>query len=447
MTGTPPPVAAIVAACAAREGLLRDLLARSVAVPSLSGDESGQAEVLAEFFRTHGAPHARSPHGSVVALLVPAGEEAGVLDAARWSYERWLPRARVAVTAARTQTASAGEGGGLLAFNAHMDVVEAGDVSAWRHPPFAATAVGDRIYGRGTCDMKGALAAMAVALVAGRDLLAAGHGLQMPVVACFVPDEERAEGFAFSHLLGDEGFAPTCVLLGEPSSGAVARGQRGKLELHLRARGRRAHTSVPEAGDNAATKMARAAQVIDRFERAERARCGTRPDAMLERTTLVLTAMRTVPFHRSFVPDAAEAYVTGRLARGVTRDSLLAALARDPEWPADLEIETTVALRSTVGGGEGEAWRTDHPAWELAVDHPFAHHVAATHAALFGVTPEFIVWPFSTDGVASAGRRGIPTLGYGPGTSETAHIVDEYVTIDALRRAFTLYCALPFVGR
>ncbi|MFZ2959015.1 MAG: M20/M25/M40 family metallo-hydrolase [Candidatus Ozemobacteraceae bacterium] len=463
-------------ACAANKNLLFEVLARSIAVPSVSGEEAVQAGVLAHFFEEHKIPFARSPEGSLVAILLPSVFSARLAQASDLPFDRWSEIAREALDLARKRETRTPEisgqalsvlhdgmppenspeksekmsetaaKGGLLALNAHMDVVEAGDPASWTHNPFVATVEKDRIYGRGTCDMKGALAAMAVSLVVGRDLMTTGYSLHMPVVACFVPEEERAEGFAFSKLLGHWGFRPTCVLLGEPSSGAIARGQRGKLELHLRAQGRRTHTSVPETGENAATRIAHAALAIDRFDRAERARVGSAPASLLERTTLVMTAMRTLPFHRSFVPDVAEAYVTGRLGRGVTRASLLEALARDPDWPCDLEIETTVAKQVSKDGGKKEDWLTDHPAWELPIDHPFAQRVAAVHAELFGSAPAFAIWPFSTDGVASAGRYGIPTLGYGPGTPETAHIVDEYVDTDALMRAFMLYVALPFAG-
>lgn len=433
--------------CEARQGLLFELLSRSIAVPSLSGEESAQTEVLARFFTEHRLPFARSPEGSLVAMLLPPIFAAPLVRAAEVPFERWCEIARDAVDLARrSATGNPSRETGFLAFNAHLDVVEAGNPASWTHDPFTATIVGERVYGRGTCDMKGALAAMAVSLVVGRDVVAAGFPLQMPVIACFVPEEERAEGYAFSKLLGPGGFRPTCVLLGEPSSGAVARGQRGKLELRLRVKGRRSHTSVPEAGESAATKMARVALVIDRYDRSERERVGTAPEAVLDRTTLALTALRTVPFNRSFVPDDAEAYVTGRLARGVTRASLLETLAQDPDWPRDLEVETTVAKQVSSKDGTEGPWLTEHPAWELPVDHSFSRRVAKAHAGLFGNEPEFIIWPFSTDGVASAGRCGIPTLGYGPGTPETAHIVDEYVEIEALMRAFMLYGVLPFTA-
>ena len=426
------------------------LLEDCLKIPSLSRQEGPLADLLLSLFQKENIPAARTPRGSVLALLVPE-------NAARISSESHTggfsetptpaegsdgPDAGCPMNLLKKSVAmSRSNGVALLAFNAHMDVVEPGEETRWENPPFDATIKGERVYGRGTCDMKGALAAMALSLVLGRQL-SSHHPLKRAVLACFVTEEEVGEGLAFKEILCGLGFRPDAVILGEPSEMQIARGQRGKLEFFLRAAGKRAHTSVPEVGENAAYKIARAILAVEALDRGEYRTVGPAPAHIMERSTLVATSFRTIPFTKSSVPDAAEAHVTVRLAKGENFETIKEKLRQRGTWP-DVAVEL-VTYRGDSYTGQPSEWPANHPAWEIPKDHPFFSFLKETTTAVLDREPTDRIWPFSTDGVVSAGQEKIPTLGIGPGREDVAHIADEYVEIGQLREALALYSILPF---
>jgi len=409
------------------------LLGDSIAVESYTGRERGQADLLLAYFDSCGIPACRLPRGGVLALVVPPDmkPDMGTLgDSAR------LDRIRKTIETAKAA------GMPVMAYDGHMDVVEAGDLAAWSVPPFAMTRRDGKLFGRGTCDMKGAVAAMAVSLVLSARLSAV-FPLRQAVVGCFVTEEEGAEGLALAEIIRDLGIRPDWVLLGEPSQLEIARGQRGKMQFVIRARGRRAHTSVPEVGDNAAYKLARAAIEVGALDREEYARVGPSPERVLERSTLVVTTLRTEPFTTSSVPEGAAADVTVRLAAGQTWDTIVSRLKGRPGWP-DVGIEPVV-YRGPSYTGKIADWPSVHLAWETPREHRFTKLLGAAAASVRGAVPPDKIWPFSTDGVLSAGEEHIPTLGYGPGREDACHIVDEWVSEADVADALAVYGLLPFI--
>ncbi|EKD84025.1 MAG: peptidase, partial [uncultured bacterium] len=218
------------------------LLNRLIACRSLSGHEGECAQRLVEFFRSARIPCYIDSRGSVLAVYLPNNAEAPGADASAGEVRQWLSAECALAHAA---------GRKILAYNAHLDVVSADTPEEWTFDPFVATRCDGRIYGRGSCDMKGALAAMAMAINLNRELADASSA-QAVILGCFCTEEEAGEGLAFRDLCEEYALRPDYVILGEPSKMQIARGQRGKLECLIETSGVCAHTSVPETGDSAA---------------------------------------------------------------------------------------------------------------------------------------------------------------------------------------------------
>ncbi|NLF97774.1 MAG: M20/M25/M40 family metallo-hydrolase [Candidatus Riflebacteria bacterium] len=407
------------------------LLSRLIACRSLSGQEEGCARQLTDFFKSAGIPCFVDARGSVLAVFLPNNSSSPPSDSETASIRQWLA-AEIAIARAA--------GRKLLAYNAHMDVVPADNAEDWQSDPFTADRRGGRIYGRGTCDMKGALAAMAMSLTLSREIADAATS-QAVVLGCFCTEEEAGEGLAFRDLCDEFDLQPDYVILGEPSKMQIARGQRGKLECLIETSGVCAHTSVPETGDSAAYKLARALLAVEALDEAQRKQYGTDSDQVLQRTTATVTSIQSWPQSKSFVPNRAMAHVTARLALGENLASLAAKLKSDPNWP-EAQIIPVVYRGRSYRGRESE-WSSEHPAWETPVTSPFFNSLETTATLILGHRPANKIWPFSTDGVYSAGMAGIPTLGIGPGHEEMAHKVDEWVEESELLQALQLYALLP----
>lgn len=321
----------------------------------------------------------------------------------------------------------------ILLYDAHMDTVDVGDPAAWSHDPFGGVIKEGVLYGRGACDMKGALAAM----VYGAGLLArAGIPLRGTLVVTAVVQEEPAEGLAMRVLVEEEGLRPDWVLLGEPSNLQVARGHRGRLELEVTVRGRACHGSAPERGVNA---IYGASRVIAGLERLALNLGG---DPFLGRGTLAVTEISSLAGSRNVVPDRCTIIVDRRLTLGET---VADAVAQVEEVVRAVAVEGTVAVTEYVAQsytGYLCRQRNAFPAWVTPEDHRLVQAVVRAAHATLGARPAIGRWAFSTDGAYTAGVAGIPTVGFGPGEERYAHTADEQVRVEDVVKAAHAYARL-----
>ena len=79
----------------------------------------------------------------------------------------------------------------------------------------------------------------------------------------------------------------------------------------------------------------------------------------------------------------------------------------------------------------------------LREDHPLVAGVARAVETVLGRAPKISRWSFSTNGVASMGRLGIPTVGFAPGLEELAHTTGEWIAVEDLIRATAVYSLIP----
>ncbi|MBC1950746.1 ArgE/DapE family deacylase [Listeria welshimeri] len=136
----------------------------------------------------------------------------------------------------------------VLAFSGHMDVVDAGDVSKWKFPPFEATEHEGKIYGRGVTDMKSGLAAMVIAMI---ELQEEKQKLNGKIRLLATIGEEVGELGA--EQLTQKGYADDLdgLIIGEPSGHRIVYAHKGSINYTVKSTGKNAHSSMPEYGVNA----------------------------------------------------------------------------------------------------------------------------------------------------------------------------------------------------
>lgn len=145
--------------------------------------------------------------------------------------------------------AEIGQGGGkVLGFTGHEDVVAAGDETAWRFPPFSGKIDGNKLYGRGSTDMKSGLAAMAIAMI---QLQESGADLQGKLKFLGTVGEEVGELGA--QQLTAKGYADDLdgLIIGEPSNYMLVYTHMGSINYTVISDGKEAHSSLPQEGFNA----------------------------------------------------------------------------------------------------------------------------------------------------------------------------------------------------
>lgn len=330
--------------------------------------------------------------------------------------------------------------GPTLMLNAHMDTVGVSTPDSWAHDPFGAEVDDGILYGLGSSDMKGGLAAM----VYGAKLL---HDAELPlhgnvVVACVVQEEE-CEGLGTRVLMEKYGVRPNWVVLGEPTNLNVSRGQRGRLEMSVVAHGKSAHAASPHLGENAIYIAARLVFGLELL--AEQ----LGEDDFLGPGTLAVTDISSTAGSRNAVPDRCALIIDRRLTLGENETKAVSEVQRViAREGVNASVEVTRYRATSYTGYKAET-RAFYPAWVIAGDHPFVQTTVRTAQAQLRRRPQVTCWGFSTEGVYTAGEANIPTVGFGPGQEELAHTGDEYVRLEDVYAAAGVYAQLgaQLVGR
>ncbi len=327
-----------------------------------------------------------------------------------------------------------GAGGGKkLVLNGHMDTVGVSDPAAWIRDPFGAKIENGVLYGRGTADMKGALAAM---VYGAKMLLDSGVFLFGDLYLVGVVQEEPCEGLAMRVLVEEEGLRPDWVVLGEPTDLQVGRGQRGRMEMRVTVQGKACHAASPHRGENAIYGAARILFGLELLasQLAE--------DRLLGRGSLTVTQIESTAGSRNAVPDRCAFYIDRRLTLGETEAKALAevqgVILRE-SLRADVEVTEYRAASYT---GYQARQREYYPAWVMEEDHPLVQATVRAVRKTLGYLPRVQEWSFSTDGVYTMGVASIPTVGFGPGEERYAHTSEEQIRLDDVAAAARVYAQL-----
>jgi len=321
--------------------------------------------------------------------------------------------------------------GPTLLLEAHMDTVApapgeqtlpaAGSITAGEIAAGEAGAdgiAGRRLWGRGSADTRCALAGMLWAAAQAPVARLAGQ-----VVVAATVCEENMTGAALADVL--DRWQPQVFVTGEPTGLHLGVAQKGRATIFLQAHGRSAHTSVPQAGENAVYKM---------MEAVRRLRQAPQPvDPDLGPALLELTEIISEPYpHGLTVPHGCRARFIARTLPGETRPQLLQRLEAALDGLPGIEIELGT-LRQVCYTGYELAQEDFLPGWRNPPGCTWQERLLAALATA-GLPAVRYHAPCGTNASAAA-ARGLPAFIYGPGWLEQAHQADEWVAVDEVEAA------------
>jgi succinyl-diaminopimelate desuccinylase len=356
----------------------------------------------------------------------PPGNERPIEGVVRDALARWQPRwtevepasGRMSLIAAVPHPGGPGNRPTLI-INGHLDVVPVA-AKAWTRDPFDPHIEAGRLYGRGSADMKGGIAAAICAL----DTLArAGTAPACDVVFHLVADEERGGTFGTRALLERGLIEADACLIPEPTNLQLCVAERGLFQAYVRVHGRPGHGSRPR---EAVSAIEHAASLVLALHAAD---FGDPDHPLLGKPTAnVGTILGGDAFN-----TVAESCVIGldrRVLPGATEASA------EAEVRAKIERAGVADLRYDVEVD------TFGEASEMPADDPWVKQVGAAVTRATGQEPEVIGMTFTTDARFLRNQAGIPTVVCGPGRIEQAHVNDEWVTVDRLVDATAAYAEL-----
>ena len=310
------------------------------------------------------------------------------------------------------------KGGPLILFEAHQDTVP---VDGMTIEPWTPTVREGRIYGRGSCDIKGGMTAMLGALTR----LAEERPAGMPtiVMACTVNEEHGYTGATALKNLWAPGAStivprkPDAAVVAEPTSLNVVIAHKGALRWRCHTTGRATHSSQPHLGDNAIYKMAR---VIEAFEAYHREFVPTLPKHRLcgGATLSVGTiqgglSVNTVPDHCTIEID--RRMIPGEQWAGVFKQ-ITDFIASRIDFP--IVHDDPYMKGSTLGEGANAA---------------VADRMAEAARSVIGRCDQVGV-PYGTD-ASTIAASGVPSIVFGPGSIDQAHTCDEWLPLEELELA------------
>lgn len=324
-----------------------------------------------------------------------------------------------------------GSGPRVLAFDAHVDTVGISNPTRWRHDPFRGIVTDGILFGRGASDQKGGLAAV-IHGAALADQVGLADDLTLWVTATV--NGEDCVGLAWQYLLNETGLRPEAVVIAMPSHLGVCHGQRGRMEVEIATAGVSTHGSQPDRGRNAIYSMV---PVIEGIARLHRELELNHP--MLGRGSLAVTGISSRSPSLTAIPDECLIHIDRRLTIGESATEAMEQIRSIGVLGGD---NTEVRLKHyDLPSWRGFTYPTEKvfPAWETAVDSPAVE--AATMAAekVLGRTPRIHRSAFSSNGCATAGMFGIPTVGFGPADELHSHSVNDQIALAQLEPAMAFY--------
>lgn len=339
----------------------------------------------------------------------------------------------------------------------HLDVVPAGLREKWVYDPFSGILNGERVYGRGSSDMKGSCAA---AMVAAKVLNDVADESKATVDFWFTCDEEVGSPDGTGWLVEKGLISGDMCLIGDSLSRDPSKepyidiGCKGYIRLHLKATGKTAHGSMPFYGDNAIEKILLAIENVKKigdynlnlpadlkdpiessieYLLADKVLSETQRDAIrraFHYPTVSLTMM-SGGVKINVIPDYAEAFFDIRVSPGVDPENVIKRLHDLVSAFSEKGVKAEVI---SFEGGYYERW-----------DSEYAISLRKAVEIVTGVKPKPKILLGATDALRLKKALGITCLGFGAGIEELAHAPNEYVTVSGLLTAAKVYAILPLL--
>lgn len=298
-----------------------------------------------------------------------------------------------------------------ICFAGHMDTVPLGG-KRWEKDPFSGEVDGDKVFGRGSSDMKGGLAAMVVAALRLANIANRNAGITL---VCTSSEETGCQGAHHLARLGNALGEAGALLIGEPTSNYPLVGHKGALWLEVSTSGVTAHGSMPEQGENAIYK---AAQVVTQLQAYK---FDISPHPLLGAPTLNVGTI-SGGMNINSVPDRAVIGVDIRTIPDQRNRDVYENL--QSYLGQEVEIERIVDAGSIISE-PGHEWVQD----VFDIMEPFCRKRPVARGVTY----------FTDASVLTPAFGNPPTLILGPGEPAMAHKLDEFCHISKIEEAVEAY--------
>lgn len=296
----------------------------------------------------------------------------------------------------------------------HLDTVPQGS-SPWLHDPWSCEITKGLIYGRGTADMKGGLAAMLYALI-----LSKREGIALPQDVTFLATagEETFSYGAAAYLAKHPEAKYDAVLIGEPSDGDLLVCHKGAAWIEVTTHGQTSHGSMPHLGINAIIGMNKFLEALEKQ---------------------VFTCL---PHPLLGQPTCSVDMITGGVAVNVVPDSCSCKIdIRTIPGQTQADIQAFIEKALTTAALAFPCFKADYKfiCWLLPVTCPPGDKILTVFNKAAGTTLIQRGVYYYTDASILIGTKNLPFIIYGPGDDHQAHQPDEHISMAKYYQAIEIY--------
>lgn len=317
--------------------------------------------------------------------------------------------------------------GKTILFEAHTDVVTEGDLEKWNFPPFEAVIDDNKIYGRGSCDTKGNLAAMVYAVQA---ILNSKIEFKGNIVLC-IPVDEEGMMLGIKHFI-KQGWADdvNAAIICEPEENNICIYQKGAMRVIIKVKGKMAHGAMPEAGINPNWGLAKIITELQKLQKEEINRLGShkylgKPSF----TPTIIKAPIRGDAQINVIPQESMVAIDIRTIPGQEHDKIKESIKsifnmlskEDSDFKAEMEVIE------------------ERPWTETSPDEPIVRATAEAFKYITKKAPIYNGVPGATDGTFLNSWKNIPIVTIGAGNRLIPHQADEYIEINELLETVKIY--------
>jgi putative selenium metabolism hydrolase len=329
-----------------------------------------------------------------------------------------------------------GNGKKIIAIDGHIDTVGVGNLANWKKDPFSGEIADGNIYGRGTVDQEGGIAA---SITAGKILKEMGFDRDVTFYVVASVIEEDCDGLCWKYLVEEEGLKPDFVISTEPTNLNIYRGHRGRMEIRVTFKGISCHGSAPERGKNAVYMASKTALEIEKLNQR------LKFDEFLGKGTVTISEFKSGSPSLCAVADYAHLHLDRRLTWGETKESACAEIQEIiNEFGDDAKVEV-LQYEEVAWTGLKYGMEKYYPTWKIPTDSYIVQKGVEAYKNLFANEPLVDKWTFSTNGVTINGYYGIPIIGFGPGNEVLAHAPNEFCPLEHLKKASAFYAMFAYL--
>ncbi|WP_129690740.1 peptidase [Gottfriedia acidiceleris] len=312
-------------------------------------------------------------------------------------------------------------GGKSMILNGHIDVVPEGNIQQWTYPPYSATVVDNKLYGRGATDMKGGNVALILAIEA---IKRSGITLKGNVYFQSVIEEESGGAGTLATIL--RGYSADGVIIPEPTNMKFFIKQQGSMWFRLKVKGKVAHGGTRYEGVSAIEKSVLIIQQIQKLEQLRNERI---TDPLYDGVPIPIP-INIGTIHGGTWPSSVSDLVTLEGRFGVAPNERLEDAKKEFEnWIGNIKNLDDWFVENPV---EVEWFGARWVPGTIEADSELVQTLQQNYLETMKQNPVVEAAPWGTDGGLFTQILNIPMIVFGPGETKVAHYPDEFIDLDQM---------------